>query len=906
MVTIFGPQETSFISDGLGVIDKIYMDGIIVHELNGAYYLEMTVAIDEEKLFELIDYDNIIKANGQLFRIVDIEKDTDFVYAKALHIFYDLSNNFLEDVAPTDKSCGDALNWILYRTVYPNSFIGSSDIANLKSARYVRYSPTDAIMGRLENSILNTWGGEINRNNYSIEILSRLGQDTDVEISYGKNITGIQETIIKTNVVTKIMPQGFDGLILPEKYVESPYILSYPMPVIRKIEFKDIKVNDDPDIGPVVTEAQAYDMLRAAAQSKFTRDKIDLPLVNYKINFVDLSQTEEYKEYQVLETLNMGDTATVKHERLGITVTARVIRTVWDIMRERYRAIEIGNFNQNLQSYIRQVNEETKESIFIDSIESASQLIRDGLGGYTKKTREEFLIMDTTDENTAQELWRWNRNGLGWSGTGYNGTYGIALTKDGKINASMIKTGKLLAEYIEAVSLSAISANLGVITTGKLLSADGSVSVDIDNKEVKVGSGDNSVNTALKFNGMEVRDDQEVIAAFGENGAVIPKVESNVLNFSNKTGVYYVGGAYPYKSISECLNDLFTRNDKIHIGPAGAPNSADIYIEVFGDINETVRITGLSGRGRLIIRINDGVTFNGNFELYGNTLPIYIIGGTNSVIKNPGNVSGYMYRISACKYVQINDLNLDNNGGYYLADVTHGSTVHFEECDVINCNYMAQANNASSVTVVECKGNVISGVLRLTEGAKGYISGSAPAGGSLEFSTNKFFFTDGTVARVDSAYSPPPVTSKEFIQVFNGATFDSLHHGTSNVSAYYGASAAQNRWDSQTGWFDGRIRFGSEIYNFFNGGSNISIRMRLRRKNTSHGSSAAVMPAPYNHSASFPSGATRGGWTGWATIPSSLFTSGGATLTYYNGVQGSAGYAIWDAIEVEVTVTKTV
>jgi hypothetical protein len=423
---------------------------------------------------------------------------------------------------------------------------------------------------------------------------------------------------------------------------------------------------------------------------------------------------------------------------------------------------------------------------------------------------------------------------------------------------------------------------------------------------ITVSKSTSEINSQLANDGVTVRDGDAPLAIFGEAGAIIPKVESNVLNFSDKTGVYYVGGAYPYKSISECLNALFTRNDKIHIGPAGSPNSADIYIEVFGNINETVRITGLSGRGRLIIRINAGVTFNGNFELYGNTLPIYIIGAAGAVIKNPGNVSGYMFQVSACKYVQVNSLNLDNNSGYYLTYVTHGSTVHFENCDVIGCNYMVQANNASSVTVVNCKGNVISGVLRLVEGAKGYISGSAPAGGALEYSTNKFIFTDGTVARVDSAYSPPPITSKEFVQVFNGATFDTLVHGTSNVNSYYGASAAQNRWDSSVSWCDGRIRFGSEVYNFFNGGSNISIRMRLRRKNTSHGSSAAVMPAPYNHSASFPSGATRGGWTGWATVPSSLFTSGGATLTYYNGVQGINGYAIWDAVEVEVTVTKQV
>lgn len=59
--------------------------------------------------------------------------------------------------------------------------------------------------------------------------------------------------------------------------------------------------------------------------------------------------------------------------------------------------------------------------------------------------------MDTPDVNTAVNVWRFNQGGLGHSSNGYNGPFSdIALTQDGKINASMITTGSLDANLITA------------------------------------------------------------------------------------------------------------------------------------------------------------------------------------------------------------------------------------------------------------------------------------------------------------------------------------------------------------------------------------------------------------------------------------------------------------------------
>ena len=86
------------------------------------------------------------------------------------------------------------------------------------------------------------------------------------------------------------------------------------------------------------------------------------------------------------------------------------------------------------------------------AIENATKLISGGLGGYViihsstgGNHPDEILIMDTDDINTASKVWRWNKGGLGYSSTGYNGPYALAMTQDGQIVADFITTGTMSA-----------------------------------------------------------------------------------------------------------------------------------------------------------------------------------------------------------------------------------------------------------------------------------------------------------------------------------------------------------------------------------------------------------------------------------------------------------------------------
>ena len=119
----------------------------------------------------------------------------------------------------------------------------------------------------------------------------------------------------------------------------------------------------------------------------------------------------------------------------------------------------IGSFTNTFFDSIRNdvntsVDENDKVIVDIKSeLENAknhlTEMIASGLGGYVVKTRDELLIMDTDNIDTAVKVWRWNKNGLAYSSTGYYGQYEIGITADGQIVGDRIVAGSIKAESIE-------------------------------------------------------------------------------------------------------------------------------------------------------------------------------------------------------------------------------------------------------------------------------------------------------------------------------------------------------------------------------------------------------------------------------------------------------------------------
>ncbi len=128
---------------------------------------------------------------------------------------------------------------------------------------------------------------------------------------------------------------------MPERFVNSKYINNYPHPKILAVDYSEKEIKD---IASLRTQANKY----------FSETQKDIPNVNYKVEFIYLHQTAEYEDnnLKALELVGMGDTVTVIDERIGMNVEANVIKTVFNVLTDRYESIELGRFKGSINDII--------------------------------------------------------------------------------------------------------------------------------------------------------------------------------------------------------------------------------------------------------------------------------------------------------------------------------------------------------------------------------------------------------------------------------------------------------------------------------------------------------------------------------------------------------------------------
>ncbi|EEL69424.1 phage tail spike protein [Bacillus mycoides] len=460
MITLYKPNETDFTHNGIGVLDKHIYSATVEEELNGLFVFNFNYPLFAPYGTK-IDGMSIIKVptpdGDQLFRVVTPKVSMGEIKAVCYHIFYDLTENLIEDIfiQPTNGSA--AMARLSSGCQYKHPFTFYSDVTNISTARIVRKNPVEAMLDTSQdNSFVNRWGGELKRDNFDVKMLKSRGSNRGVVIRHKKDLLGYEGSVDWKSPTTRIMPQGFDGLLLPEKYVDSPLINKYPYPRIRVIEFNHIKAAigknaNDEDALPL---EEAYKRLRQAAKDMFDIQMVDQPKATYKVEFQELSQTEEYKEYKILQRVWMGDIVTVKHEEDGIDIQAKVIAYKYDPIKKEYINVTIGNFKESFTDVTGKVDQIQQDlsnmpgSLLDAAKENATKLINSGFGGNVRVYPDRILIMDTKNEMTASKVWQWNINGLGYSSNGVNGPYEIAMTKDGRIVADFITTGVLNGNLI--------------------------------------------------------------------------------------------------------------------------------------------------------------------------------------------------------------------------------------------------------------------------------------------------------------------------------------------------------------------------------------------------------------------------------------------------------------------------
>ena len=319
--------------------------------VEGVAELTLEHPIDDLGRWEYLVTDNVIAAptpysKKQLFRIYDYTKTETEVTAYARHIFYDSAGEMLVDVRPTDKTGQEALDIILSGTKYK----AKTNIKTRSTAYYIRKNIMEAIGGDDENSFINRWGGERMYDNFTVIINDRLGGDYGACAEFGRNMTGIEADISIDDVVTRIIPESYNGYTLEgeEPWVDSPLIGNYANPRVAVIKFEDVKLLEDCQEGE--EGFSTLELLREELKRRCKKEYengLDKPKVNYKVDLVEIADTDDYKDYKKLTTIGIGDDALTRDRKLKINVTARCIRLVYDCIEEENTEVELGNYTEN-------------------------------------------------------------------------------------------------------------------------------------------------------------------------------------------------------------------------------------------------------------------------------------------------------------------------------------------------------------------------------------------------------------------------------------------------------------------------------------------------------------------------------------------------------------------------------
>lgn len=486
------PKSKVLKSIGDIVLDNICISCETDEDLStGDYFLDAVFIVDDEGIWKGIEEEAILKVKldygYEIFDIVKATKNTRdiTVFARQHTIEKQLSIR-LEDVRPENQNGYSALQWMLENSNeykedkhYARELEFSSDIETISTAYYQGMRLYEGLFD-CDQSFIDRWGGEIQRRGYRTTINKKIGQDRGFQVRHAKNMSGFESETSIDSVYTRIKPKAYNGYTI-DGYVQSSNIDKYATVRTITIKYEDVKLQEDCEEGEVgyetLEELQA-ELIRRA-ELEFTENHIDEIQGTYTVSFEDLSKTEEYKNYTILERCYLGDTVNVFIDKLDVNISVRAIRKKYNVMTQKVISIELSNLDlsefkpESFAEVVKEINKlpESFQNVLQQAREEATDLINAGINGFVVVNKNEILIMDTADKNNATKVWRWNVNGLGFSSTGYYGEYNTALTMDGKLVLN-----ELTCEGINAM----------LINAGILKSLNGESWINLDNGEAQL------------------------------------------------------------------------------------------------------------------------------------------------------------------------------------------------------------------------------------------------------------------------------------------------------------------------------------------------------------------------------------------------------------------------------------
>ena len=350
MITLYSKDFTT----KYGAISSL-CEAFIEEERNGLFELSF-IMLNTDSLFNYVKEENIVVVNAndallnQKFRIYMTRKlMNNRVEVYARHISFDLMYDYIDNVSFANQSCEYALNQLFRNSNFSKHYKGYSDIVNAQDYSMSMANVLEAIGGK-KGSIIDTFGtgAEILRDNENIHVLNKRGYDNEVTIEYKKNLTGFELEEDTTDLVTRISPyakyndsETNEEIIVKADYVDSTLIANYSHPYIKSIDYSD-KFGD----GEIPTVSKLQDL----ARKEYKNNKVDIPKQNFKIEFIPLSKCVGYEGLE--DKISLCDIVTIIDARYNIKTQSKVIKTVFNVLKNRYESMELGEPRTSLGDVI--------------------------------------------------------------------------------------------------------------------------------------------------------------------------------------------------------------------------------------------------------------------------------------------------------------------------------------------------------------------------------------------------------------------------------------------------------------------------------------------------------------------------------------------------------------------------
>ena len=481
---LYQSTETSFDTNGIGILSDA-LKCTVTEERNGMFELELRYPITGMHYAD-IALRSLIMAkpnpvdDPQPFRVYRITKPLNgVVTVYARHISYDLDGIPAQPfTAPNAPAAMQALK---NNAVTPCPFTFWTDKTTTATMTNSTPQSIRSLLGGVRGSVLDVYGGEYAFDRYMVRLYTARGMDRGVSIRYGKNLTSLQQDENCAAVYTGVYPfwTGSDGELvqLPEKIVNAPGTYDF----VRILTL---------DLSSEWQEKPTEEQLRTRTERYIRENNIGVPKVSLSISFVQLEQYEEYKHLALQERVSLCDTVNVEFPRLGVSATAKVYKTVYDVLRDRWESVELGDARTTLADTIAAQGQEIKNLPQSSAMQAAvfalTAAILGASGGATRLLDtnndgmpDTLYIADDPDPKKAVKVWRFNYEGWGASKNGYNGPFVLGASLENGFIADFITAGTLNANLIKVINLQAES-----IVAGILSSVDNMIQFNLNTAEI--------------------------------------------------------------------------------------------------------------------------------------------------------------------------------------------------------------------------------------------------------------------------------------------------------------------------------------------------------------------------------------------------------------------------------------